>query len=372
MPAKRPLPSLRQVVGFLGLVLIVILVAAIAIWRGDILRAGLDPEVPFQTYERPSAPDYANADAWLLRDSAPLSQASGAAVFFIHPTTYDGRRQWLGPIGEPSADAYFNRVVAPNHVAPFARAGSVSAPRYRQAALYSRLGIGDDAREARLFAYPDVEHAFDAWLARHPTGPIVLVGVEQGGDLLARLLQMRIKTDPALTLRLVAAYVIDSLQPADDFGPQAAIPACAQRAQSGCVVAWTAVREGDEDTVRRLLRRALVFDGQNMLVNLGDRPGLCVNPVSGEANEAVVPARRHLGGANATGLEWGARPGILSRQVQTQCRGGLLRYSNPPSEAFRQRGSWTDQRKAPAYNLFYADLEQDVAARLAAWRAANA
>ena len=48
-----------------------------------------------------------------------------------------------------------------------ARAGAVSAPRYRQASLYTRLTLREDARDARAFAYQDIVAAFEAWLERH-------------------------------------------------------------------------------------------------------------------------------------------------------------------------------------------------------------
>jgi hypothetical protein len=60
-----------------------------------------------------------------------------------------------------------------------------------------------------------------------------------------------------------------------------------------------------------------------------------------------VPARRHLGAANATGLEWGVRPAFLDRLIATQCRGGLLRHTMPDSEAFKEVGDWAD-RERPA------------------------
>jgi hypothetical protein len=82
-----------------------------------------------------------------------------------------------------------------------------------------------------------------------------------------------------------------------------------------------------------------------------------------------APARLHQGAANATGLEWGARPAFLARQVAARCEGGVLHVTRPKSSSLRQTGSWADRRKAPGFNLFYADLETDAKARLAAWRA---
>jgi GNAT superfamily N-acetyltransferase len=360
---KRGL-TFRQWVGYVGFALVFLLTAAVAVWRGDILRAGLDPQVPFQTYEPPPAPDYSDRGAWALLN-ARTGNAGPAAVFFVHSTTFNGGRDWNGPVGDPEADAYLRRVVLPNYAAPFARAGAVSAPLYRQASLYTRLTLRDDAREARAFAYQDIEAAFDAWLARNPDGPIVLAGVEQGGDLLDRLIRERIASDPDVRGRLVAAYLMDTIIATANLQP--AVPACADRRQVGCVVAWSEVGQGDDGAARRRLRRALVWDGRGRLVDLADRPTVCVNPVTGSTDEAGAPARMHRGATNATGLEWGARPALIAREVTAQCRDGLLRHSQPDLESFRTGGSWADRRKARPYNLFYGDLEADVSARLAAY-----
>lgn len=362
---RRPGLTFRQWVGYAGFALVFLLVAAVAVWRGDILRAGLDPQVPFQTYEPPPAPDYARAEAWALNEvRAPDS--GPAAVFFVHSTTYDGGAEWNGPIGDPEADAYLTRVVLPNYAGPFARAGAISAPRYRQASLYTRLTLRDDAREARAFAYGDIERAFDAWLARHPDGPIVLAGVEQGGELIDRLLRERVATDAGLRRRLVAAYLIDVVVARD--GLAGVTPPCRTQRQSGCVVGWSQIGEADDGAGRRRLRRALVWEDGN-LVDLHDRSPLCINPISGSDDGVRTEARRHHGATNATGLEWGARPALMGREIAAQCRDGFLRHSRPTSESFRTGGSWTDRRKARPYNLFYGDIEFDVQSRMAAWSA---
>lgn len=362
---KMPSLTLRQWVGYTGFALVFIVVAAVVVWRGDILKAGLDPQIPFQTYEPPLAPDYRQPAAWALRD-ARAPGAENAAIFFLHSTTYDGGAGWNGPIGDRKADAYLKRVVIPNYAGPFARAGAISAPRYRQASLYTRLTMREDAREARAFAYGDVEKAFDQWLAVHPDGPIILAGVEQGADLIARLVHERMADDAVLRQRLVAVYLMDAIVDVDQTAP---IAACHARDQTGCVVGWSQVGEGDEGAARRRLRRALVWNDRGQLVDLGDRPALCVNPVSGSDDGAAVPARRHQGAANATGLEWGVRPAFLDRQIATQCRDGLLRHTVLKSESFREFSGWADRRKARPYNLFYADIEADAVARLAAWNA---
>ncbi|MBX9614724.1 MAG: DUF3089 domain-containing protein [Caulobacteraceae bacterium] len=367
-PVTRPRLTLIQWLGWIGITLVLLVTATVAIWRGDILKAGLDPQMPFQTYDPPPAPDYASADAWVMRD-VRTDGAGAAAIFFLHSTTFDGGSDWNGPIGDARADAYLQRVVIPNYAGPFARAGAISLPRYRQASLYTRLTLRADARDARAYAYGDALAAFDGWLAAHPTGPLILAGVEQGGELIDRLVRERVAADPALQERVVAVYLIDALVAADSLSP--AVPACATATSIGCVVGWSQVDEDNDGAARRRLRRALVWNDAGRLVDLGGRPALCVNPVSGAANEAAVPARLHHGAANATGLEWGVRPAFIDRAVATRCQNGILRHTELTTESFREVGNWADRRKARQYNLFYADIEADALRRLTVWDASR-
>lgn len=361
---------------FVGLAVGLAAVASL-LWRDDILQALLDPQIPYAVYKPPPAPDYGRADAWALTppwmSRAPYASPAGPAdVFFVHPTTFDGGKDWNGPIHDKGARAELTRIMLPNYAAPFADAGPVIAPLYRQASLYTSLTLWVDALDARRFAYGDVRDAFRAYLAHaDPRRPLVLVGVEQGGALAARLLREEIVPDPALRARLAAAYFIETIVPADEYGPDAPAPACTARTQAGCVLAWTSVRWSDLIGARRILSRSVVWNAKDQLVGLAPRAPLCVNPLFGAATDAAAPERLNLGAVNATGLEWGAKPGFLVRQVGAQCSEGLLRYPKPRSDSLHPWGSWAIRHKAPGFNLFYADLQADVAARLATWRASN-
>lgn len=359
---------------------LVIAVAAVAayIWRDDVVKALLDPKVPFGKDRPAPAPDYALRSSWALRPD-PGAPPGAVDVFFVHPTSYpgsftsyNGGRHWNAPTGDRAANVVLTQVMLPNYAAPFDAVGDLYAPRYRQATLFTKSTMWDDAIEARQFAYGDVKAAFDAFLANDNHGrPFILVGVEQGGELAGRLLRQVIGPDRSLRDRLVAAYLIDTVAPADEHGSTARVPACRRRAEAGCLVAWIAVRWDDFTGVRRALSRALVWNDQDQLTPLGSRLPVCVNPLLGAASDDEAPERLNLGAAAATGLEWGVRPAFMVRQVGAQCVGGVLRVTPPRSALLRPSGDWIERAREPGYNLFWADLEADSQARAAAWTAAH-
>lgn len=364
-----PLRGARLWFYIAGAATLLVLVVAAIVFRVDILRTSLDPKIPFQAYRPPRAPDYADPRAWALLPAKPAQAAAGdppADVFFIHPTTYDGGENWNAPLRDGKSSRLLERVMLPNYAGPFARVGRIFAPRYRQASLYSQLTLREDARQARAFAYGDVLAAFRYWRA-HAGGerPFVIVGVEQGGLLAARLLRDEIATDPALRARFAGGYLIETVVPAAAYGAGAAIPACQNRGQAGCVLAWSSLRDGEIDTPDRL-GRSLVWTPTGELETLEDNPALCVNPLTGGQGGEHSQPREALGAVNATGLEWGVRPPLLKREVSAWCKDGILRVTRPKSTVFQRSGGWADRLKAAPYNLFYADIETDALARVSA------
>jgi hypothetical protein len=344
---------------------IAVLLVAYAIFRGDLIRYSLDPRTPFQTYRPPPAPDYAQASAWYVRSAHPDTPGAGepaADVFFITPTTFDGGKDWVGPISDPKAERVFRQVMAPNYAGPFVRLGRIFAPRYRQASLYSLMSLSEDSRQARAFAYRDVAAAFRAWRASYGgERPFIVVGVEQGGTLAARLLADEIAPDPILSRRLAAAYLVETVVSAE----RPPLPPCRARNQAHCLAAWASAPQDDPALAQRILDRALVWRPNGELDNL-QGPALCFNPILGAVSDELAPERLHLGGANATGLDWTDRPAFLAREVSARCEGGILRVSEPRSSSLNPSGSWIEVHRSPGFNLFYADLETDARARLAA------
>lgn len=355
-------PSLTTGLAIAAAAVGVVLLTAAYIWRADIHAAMLDPGVPFQTYKPPPAPDYSQRSSWVLLPGNPSAPGAGdpaVDVFFVHPTTFDGGRNWNAPINNAGAARLTSRIMLPNYAGPFRSVGRVFAPKYRQASLYTQITARDDAREARAFAYDDVAAAFQRYLAEYNHGrPFVIVGVEQGGFLSERLL---IDLTPDQRSKLIAAYLIETAV-AKDAPP---LPPCTARAQAHCLLAWISVVEGEPDTLSDRLRHSLVWAGDHALL-FGQRRPICVNPVTGTQGGAA-PAKAHLGAANASNLDWEQRPAFLAHQVSTACVEDVLQVSRPRSASLRPAGSWLDQSIARPFNMFFADLEADAQARVQAF-----
>lgn len=350
-------------------------------FRDNLFRELIEPSVPFQVYRPPPAPDYADAPAWAARPQtgavsatgATASAHSGVAVFFIAPTTaYDGRAAgWNGDPREPVARRRLETVVLPNHAAPFAVAGPLWVPRYRQAVLFAMVASREDTWDALDLAYRDIDRAFSAFLAGRPAGaPFVLAGSGQGGLHAVRLLQQRIVGQPA-GRALVAAYVIDQPVPLDQLapdGPLAGLPLCSTPRQTGCLVTYAEVDTGDTAGARLWRDRSLGWSAAAGYARLGSRRYACVNPLTG-GQGASAPASSNPGSVAASGLEPGVEPPLLPGETGARCADGLLQVDPDRQPALRpRRADFGARYTTPGFNLFYQALAEDARTRSLAWR----
>lgn len=370
-------PRLRPSHVLLGLIggVVLLLLIALWIWWGALREGLMDPATPYQTYTPPPAPDYAQSEAWSLapqgndrREADEAAADDAPDIFFIAPTTYEGR-QWNAPLHDAFADDLLRRVMLPNYAGPFEPVGRIFAPRYRQGSLYTQITLREDARDARAFAYNDVRRAFDYFLTHMSDDrPLIVVGVEQGGVLGARLIREELSQRPELKDRLAAVYLLETPVPKRVFSDRAPIGLCVSRDQAGCVVVYFSSAPGENDRTHDHLKHAPTWRGEILRPIDEDEPLACVNPALGAATEQASTAQANLGGADAAGLEWGEQPGILSHQVSAQCRDGLLQVSRPRAPSLRGHRSWVERERVRPYNWFYADLTADAEARVAALR----
>ena len=350
-----------------GLVVFFMTLMVIYLYRDDIFQTIQDPRQPFQTYEKPPAPDYSSAEAWLAQpdlNQDPFEHPSaGGDVFVVVPSVYRGGKHWVLRSDDLKRKSKLQRIVRPNYVAPYGSAGRLFAPYYRQASLYTFMTTREDARKAQDFAYQDVKRAFKVFLENSPPErPIILVGHNQGASHVQRLLSDFFMGD--LKTRLAVAYVIDYPLPLDKFETTLkGLTPCESESDTGCVAAFGAFMPGDDVIAKRFISRLLVHDGQDYS-SVEGRPLLCINPLLWNQSEDYAPQRLHLGGVAAEGLDPDMKPAAMSKQVGTQCEDGILYVDKPTRRSLRRPLKVGGKFRTLPSNLFYEDLRVNAEKRV--------
>src|SRR5215472_11015895 len=85
--AKSRRPSPVRIATVAGLIVVAVVALAAYLWRDDVVKALLDPQVPFGKDRPAPAPDYARRSSWALLPD-PAAPPGPVDIFFVHPTSY--------------------------------------------------------------------------------------------------------------------------------------------------------------------------------------------------------------------------------------------------------------------------------------------
>ncbi len=345
-------------------------------WGISLTRKFLVPTGKFTPQAALPGERYASPDMWLARPDKPgnpalwvpegfkVADRPAAAVFFIHPTSYLERAHWNAPLDDKVANdraALFLR----GQASAFNGAGSIWAPRYRQAAFGAFLTTQDEAKKAFDLAYGDVGAAFDQFLKEAGDRPIILAGHSQGALHLTRLLHDRVAGKP-LAKRIVAAYVVGwPISKTADL-PRLGLPECATADQAGCIASWQSFAEpADPALILDTFDATTGFDGSAR----ANTPIVCTNPISGTAG-ATVAADANLGSlVHAADFSTAT---VLKAAVPARCEGrGILLIGNPPAELGSSYVLPGNNYHVFDYSLFWANVRADAERRLVAFAPAR-
>lgn len=283
--------------------LIVLVIAggfALKIYETELTELAFVPTAKFKKQAAFEQNIYAGNDMWFARpgksgnpaDWKPAGGADAAvrgsaAVFFVHPTSYIGKDYWNAPLDDTESQDRA-RLFLRGLASPFADAGELWAPRYRQAAIGSFLTTKPEGQQALNAAYEDVLLAFDEFVAKvQKDRPIILAGHSQGALHLTHLLKDRIAGKP-IAKRIVAVYVVGWPVSVDTDLSEMGLPACTTADMTGCIMAWQSFAEPAEyDRIVKAYDATTGFNGQPRK----DTALLCSNPLTGGAlPEAAMEA----------------------------------------------------------------------------------
>jgi hypothetical protein len=251
----------------------------------------------------------------------PAPGADDVDCFYVYPTV--DLRPWPASHTDFADLGPMTRVAAAQ-AARFRYACRVYAPLYRQTTIGAYFQGPEVRRPYRDVAVSDVVDAFLHYMGQYNRGrKIVLLGHSQGGEMVVELLKRFFDDDPAMRDKLLIAmpigWPLDVMPGQATGGTFAHLPACTERGQTGCVVAYRSYADGEE-------------------VNVGPatpspgRESMCVNPAE-LAHGTPVFTRAFFGKPpppwSLVGVDGMRTPFVLVRDFyQARCvdRPGHLRY----------------------------------------------
>ena len=367
----------RKFLYFIAAMIVLVITGAfvVNIYEKELTEAAFVPEAKFVEQEALATSIYDDPGMWYAMggqtsNNAALWQPTGApdinprgpaAIFFVHPTSYFSKDSWNVSLGDADAEArtlVFLRGLA----SPFASAGEIWAPKYRQATVGAFLTDKPEGKEALDAAYQDVLQAFDHFIEKQPADrPIILAGHSQGARHLTYLMNQRVKGQP-LAKRIAAAYVVGWPISVDTDLEELGLPACTAADQSGCILSWQSFAEpADYSRIIEFYSGTTGFNGQSRK----DTAILCTNPLNGGA-AAKAEMSENIGTLKPN-LDLSAGE-LVAGAIPARCdESGFLLIGDPPElGAYSLPGNNYHVYDIP---LFWANVRRDALQRTRAFLA---
>ena len=317
------------------------------------------PDGIFQAAHTPTPPNYSLAAAWAAHpytidkadrspdpETLPNRQSeSEADVFYLHPTTYIGKRGedgWNGSIYDLKLQERTDEGAVLYQASIFNGAGRVFAPRYRQAHLRAYDPDKDERSARRAFdlAYSDVKAAFEYYLQHYNDGrPLIIAAHSQGTTHAMRLLREFFDGQP-LQQQLVVAYLVGMPVAGNYFR---FIKACGGPDEVGCFCSW------------RTWRRGRYPDDHNPENNIA-----VTNPLNWTTTSTYAP------GSLNDGAVLKRFDKIRLHVADAQVENGILWTHKPkfPGSFFLLSANY----HIGDYNLYYVNVRQNAIRRVDAYR----
>ena len=301
------------------------------------------------------APDYSNEYYWAAlphkidnADRTPTTLVDNQAkanadVFYLHPTSYYGKRsynKWNAPINDDKINKGVDETPVLYQATAFNEIGKVYAPRYRQAHIhiYSTKDTAS-AYAALNLAYHDVRSAFEYYLANYNNGrPIIIASHSQGTSHAIRLMK-EFFDNKKLSSQLVVGYLVGIRV---DMAQYQMLKPCTSETDTGCLVGWRTYKKGANPS---------------FLKEEEDMDILIHNPINWKQDPTVASKEEHKG-AVLLDFESPPKPNLVSTQIHKS-----ILWSTKP----KFKGSWlmtTKNYHRGDINLFYLDIRKNAKVRL--------
>ena len=252
------------------------------------------------------------------------------------------------------------------HATTYAESTNVFAPYYRQSGLKFAGNIykRDGNFEAALIGTPidDITAALDYYFEHYNEGrPFIIAGHSQGSSLVKVLLMTYFKEHPEYLKRMVAAYIIGYSVTKEDLETCPYLKFATGESDTGVIISWNT--EGPKN----------VEVNASTVVLLPN--AISINPLNWKRDETYASASENLGSLVVN--EKTGEPEIENIGADAQvclARGTVVTHAPAapmPEDATKVAAEFfgPDGRHGEDYTFFYNNIKDNVAKRVAAYKA---
>ena len=309
---------------------------------------------PFVAGHAEQTPDYAQRENWAYLETEADQVAD---VFFVCPTVYGGSDDLFNmPMEDKDAKSDFLGAINMEK-GIYDEESRFFAPYYRQASLSAYL-LPEEEREAALsLAYSDVKAAFLYYLEYYNDGrPILLAGFSQGADQCIRLVKDCFAQEEIGDL-LVACYAIGWRITPEEMQAYPHLRFAEGAEDTGVIIAFNSESESVTDSLmipegtRTLAINPLNWKTDGTPASREENLGACFTDYSGD----IVTEIPHLTGAYIDPVRGALKVSDVSPEEY------------PPVLPLFSEGVY----HLYDYQFFYRNLQENVAARIDAYLAAQ-
>ena len=311
-------------------------------------------------------PDYSQNASWYKLPEI----TKDVDTFFVYPTEYMGLED-----GDPDYATLDNTEVLNNieglyisQASAYADFTNVFMPYYRQAGMRvmkkSWQKTGDvDAAISGIPSH-DITAALDYYFKNYNNGrPFIIAGHSQGSAIVKLLLKTYFKEHPEYYKRMIAAYVIGYSVTKDDLEANSHLKFATGETDTGVIISWnTEGRKNVEENVKT----AVLLPG-----------AISINPLNWKLDDTYAPASENLGSLFVNEKTGEIEIGDIGADAQVVPERGVI-VTNAIVEpmpaklaAVASEFFGSDGRHESDYSFYYNNIKDNVAKRIAAYKASK-
>ena len=311
------------------------------------------------------APDYSRKENWCKIPAI----TKDVDTFYINSTVYvmdsfkEGAPEYAPLDNEETLQGFEGEYIT--NASVYESSTNVFVPYYRQAGMAVmkkfKLETGDINATVSGIPYSEITSALDYYFENYNNGrPFIIAGHSQGSAIALLVLKKYFQEHPDYYKRMIAAYVIGYSVTQDDLKTYPHLKFATAESDTGVIISWNT--EG---------KKNIEENASNVVVLPG---AISINPLNWKLDDTYAPASENLGSLTLNEKTGEPEIGDIGADAQIVPARGVV-VTNAKSEPMPEEVTkilaeffGPDARHENDYTLYYNNIKDNVAKRIAAYK----